>query len=503
MNDHRHKRGLWTGHFLAFFAGTLVTLSLAPFNIWPLGIVSAGLFAYLLNNLNTKQAAVRGWFYGIGLFGAGTSWVYVSIHVYGYAPVPLALLLTFLFIVLLAIFLAVTAAIYVRWVRDYPAGNFLGFAALFVLSEWWRSWFLTGFPWLLLGYGHIQSPLAGWAPVTGIFGLSFVLALSGAAVAHAWRQRQWLNIQLAISAALWIAGAALSTVDWVSPAQQQPVKVALVQANISQAVKWSRKQFGPTLKLYREMSEPLWESHDIVIWPEAAIPTYYQNAQGFMARMSKNAIAHNSGLISGIPYRVKPTESEPGKSHSSIMGFGTAQGIYHKQRLVPFGEYVPLEGLLRGLIQFFDLPMSAFSPGPAEQLGITANGLKLAPLICYEIVYPELVADWFPQSDFIVTVSNDAWFGQSIGPLQHLQMAQMRALENGRYLLRGTGTGVSAIVDYKGNIVTRGEQFSREIISGDAWVMEGATLYSNTGSWPILVLCLLFCITGPIIQRLS
>ncbi len=477
----------WRGNILALIAGALVTLSLAPFDIWPLGILSCALLAWLLTDLSPRQAALRGWCYGFGLFSSGASWVYVSIHVYGYLPIPLAILTTAIFTAGLGLFCSLTFYLYARWVRPLSGGQWLGFAAMFVLGEWWRSWFLTGFPWLYLGYSHLESPLAGWAPVSGIFGLSFIIALSGAVLTQCLLTKKLQLKPSLLAISLWLTGVALTQVDWVQPADHKPVSVAMVQANIPQSIKWQREQLLPTLNLYRNMSEPLWQQHDIVIWPEAAVPTYYQNAEDFLDGISKRAKASHSTLITGIPYFEQKNNTV--QRYNSIMGFGEGGGSYFKQRLVPFGEYVPLENLLGGLLRFFELPLSNFSSGSNQQKGISAGNLLLAPFICYEVVYPELVADWLPEADLLITISNDAWFGASIGPLQHLQMAQMRALESGRYMLRSTGTGISAIINQRGEIVSRGAQFSREVITGEAKIYRGTTPFSLTGSTPTLLLC--------------
>ncbi len=493
------KQG-WSGDLLAMLAGALITPSLAPFNLWPLGIASCALLVWLLTDLTPKQAAKRGWFYGFGLFGAGTSWVYVSIHVYGYAPVPLAAFLTLMFSAGLGIFTSVTFYCYARWIRDQASGQLLGFAAIFVLGEWWRSWFLTGFPWLYVGYGHIDTPLAGWAPVGGIYALGFIVALTGAVISQGLQQKKLMPRQVLMIVALWLGGFLLNTINWTIPNDQPAVKVAMVQANIPQEIKWNRDQYQATLKRYKQTSAALWAENDIVIWPEAAIPSYYQYAKPFFTIMGDRARQHNTSLITGIPY-LEQDEAGNKDRYNSIMAFGDGDGLYHKQRLVPFGEYVPLEDILRGLIQFFDMPMSNFSAGAEGQAGIKAGELTLAPFICYEIVYPELVTQWLPQADMLITISNDAWFGGSIGPLQHLEMAQMRALESGRYLLRSTGSGVSAIVNQRGQIVVRGGQFTEEVIKGEARGFQGATPFSLSGSWPILGLCFVIVLLPAIISR--
>ena len=477
----------WRGHLLALLAGGLITLSLAPFNYWPLGVASSALFVILFHQLSPKAAALRGWCFGFGLFASGASWVYVSIHEFGYAPVPLAIFITFLFTGGLALTWLIFAYVYARFIRPLPYGNSLGYAAIFVLCEWFRSWFLTGFPWLYVGYGYLDTPLAGWAPVAGVYALSFIVALSGAAIAIALQQKNPRQPLLIISALLWLGGYALQQVSWVSPAERAPLKVAMVQANISQAVKWDRDQYWPTLNLYNRMSQPLWSQADLVIWPEAAIPGMYHNAQPFLDHINKRALKHSSSLITGVPSSANVNGQR--LAYNSIVALGNGEGMYHKQRLVPFGEYVPLEQYLRGLIQFFNLPMSAFSAGSSEQQPLQAAGMSFAPLICYEVVYSELVSDSVPAADMLLTISNDAWFGDSIGPLQHLEMAQMRALESGRYLLRSTGSGISAIVDQRGHIVVQGPQFQQAVIRGEAKAMQGATPFALSGNWPIIGLC--------------
>jgi apolipoprotein N-acyltransferase len=475
------------GHLLAIASGALVTLSLAPFNLWPAGLLSVALLVWLLHGITPGKAALRGWCYGLGLFGCGTSWVYVSIHTYGHAPAALAAGLTVLFCAGLALFCCLTFYLYARFIRDLPGGHHLGFAALFVLGEWLRSWFLTGFPWLYLGYGHLHTSLSGWAPVGGVLLVSFIIAYSGAFLGHAIQQRKILIPHLIAVCLFWFAGWSLQNIEWTQASNKPALNIAMVQANIGQDVKWDRDQYWPSLNLYNRMSQPLWAEADAVIWPEAAVPAYYDHAQHFLGRMTKKAEEHNSSLILGIPYREKIDNAY--QNYNSIMAFAEGSGIYHKQRLVPFGEYVPLENILRGLIGFFDLPMSQFSSGKDQEL-LSIKSQTLAPFICYEIVYPDLVASWLPQAELLITISNDAWFGDSIGPLQHMQMAQMRALENGRYLIRSTGNGISAIVNPKGHIEARSEQFQQQVLQGKVQAMSGSTPFSITGSWPTIGLCL-------------
>jgi apolipoprotein N-acyltransferase len=471
---------------LALFAGSLITLSLAPYDIWPAGILSCCLYLVLLRHCTPRAAFFHGWLYGLGMFGTGISWVYVSIHDHGNASVWLAGFLTILFAAALALLHGIFAWIYVKLFRDLMAGMLLGFPALWVIFEWLRSWLLTGFPWLYLGYSSLDTWAAGWAPVTGVFGLSMICAFSASCLYLAYMRRhpQAYLIYGTMIAALWLIGWQLQQAKWVAPAREQPLTVALVQANIPQELKWQREYYKPTLALYQQMTEPLL-GKDIVMWPESAIPNYYQNAEDFLGPLSARAAEHNTALITGIPWRDANTK----EYYNSIVALGEGSGHYHKQRLVPFGEYVPLQKWLRGLIAFFDLPMSSFSAGSADQAPLLAHDFRLSPFICYEIVYPDLVRDYARNADLMLTISNDSWYGTSIGPLQHLQMARMRALENGRYLIRATNNGVSAIIDERGKILVQSDQFVRTTLSGEVQVLIGATPFSLIGSSPVIIFC--------------
>ncbi len=465
------------GDALATIAGVLITLSLAPFDLWPCGIISLALLNHLLNGISAQRAAWRGWCFGAGLFLSGASWLYVSIHDFGGASLLLAAFLSGGFCLLLALMHAMFGYGYARWIRDSKCGRWLGFAAWWVIWEWVRYWLLTGFPWLYVGYAHLTTPLSGWAPLGGIYALGFIVALSAAALALLFTKKFSPAL---IALALWLAGFALQSIEWTQP-QGEPISVALVQANIPQEVKWNPDYFRHTLDIYSDLSAPLWRDHDIVFWPEAAVPALYENAKPFFDQQAGTAQRYNHVLIAGVPYR------EQDNFFNSAIALGNGSGIYHKQHLVPFGEYVPLEKYLRGLIQFFDLPMSDFQGGPAQQAPLQAAGLTFAPFICYEVVYGDLVRH--ARADVLLTLTNDTWFGRSIGPLQHLQMVQMRALEMGRPFVRATANGVTALIDTKGKITARIPQFERTVLTGKVQGYAGETLYARFGSWPILLLC--------------
>ena len=473
---------------LAPLAGALITLSLAPFNIWPAGILSCILFAHLLCTCTVSEARWRGWLFGLGMFGSGASWVYISIHVHGHTSVPLAVFLTALFCGGLALLQAAFAWCYAKFIRELPGGMLVGFPALWVLFEWLRSYLFTGFPWLYLGYAHIDTWIAGWAPVLGVYGLSFFCALTGSCLYLAWRSRQCVSslTYAVLIGTIWLGGGQLKPIEWVAPASEEPLSVAVYQPNIPQEQKWNRDWYPSILKKYASAMEPLY-GYDIVLWPESAIPNFYQRSTDFLNPIAERASASETALISGIPFRAEGDN----RYFNSIIALGQGRGVYHKQRLVPFGEYLPFEAQLRGLIAFFDLPMSNFSVGPPDQKPLRAGAYRVTPFICYEVVYPDLVARNARQSDLLITISNDSWFGRSIGPLQHLQMAQMRALENGRYMIRGTNNGISAIIDHRGQIRAQTPQFIETTLRSEAQVMLGNTPFGSFGSLPVLGGCLI------------
>jgi apolipoprotein N-acyltransferase len=475
---HWITRTGWPGNLLALVAGTLTTLSLAPFDIWPLALLSVALLYLGLRETAAKQAAQRGWCYGFGLFASGVSWVYVSIHDFGAASPALAGLLTLGFVAGLALFFALLGWLWVRLLRNRHSalGDALAFAALWLALDALRGWILTGFPWLYIGYSQLDGPLAGLAPLGGVWLLSFAVALSATllvAISRLLADKARLAAAVVLLLSPWLAGLALKDHAWTT-SKGEPLTVAAVQGNVAQSMKWDPKKLEMQLLLYRDMtfgSRPA----DLIVWPETAVPILKEHAEGYLTMMAGFAEQRDAALITGVPVR-QPNAAGELRYYNGLTSTGDGAGTYLKQKLVPFGEYVPLQDLLRGLIAFFDLPMSDFARGESGQPLLQAKGLQIAPYICYEVVYPEFAAGLAAQSDLLLTVSNDAWFGRSIGPLQHLQMAQMRALEAGRWMIRAT---------------KQIPQFEQAVLYGDVTPMQGLTPYLRWRSWPLIAVCML------------
>ncbi|ANF58466.1 apolipoprotein N-acyltransferase [Halotalea alkalilenta] len=486
----------WLAALAALALGALTTLTFAPFELWWLGpLICAPLYG-LLQGTRLRRGMLIGWSYGVGLFGAGASWVYVSIHDYGYTSMPLAAVLTLLFALGLALFYLISAAFY-RLLSPRPSViEPLIFAAAWTLGEVFRGWFLTGFPWLYLGSAHVESLLAGFAPIGGVYLISFLVALSGALLWHlAVRRRVFALVPLA---AIWLAGSVLPT-QWLSP-DPRPIPVALVQGDLPQLTKWSPEGQRTAVNTYLRLTREQAGEAELVIWPETALPMFEEQAMPFYQLAQAN-MRPGSSLITGVLTRSN------GLFHNSMIALdqhmegGMTRSEYQKHRLVPFGEYVPLEGLLRGLLAFFDMPTSHMSPGPAGQQPLRADGLRLGAAICYEIVYPDLVRDQARHSNILVTISNDTWFGRSIGPLQHMQMAQMRALENNRYLLRATSNGLTAVVGPDGRILAQIARFEPGVLNFEAHAVEGLTPFTRTGSLPIVLVSIALVAVGALLSR--
>lgn len=486
------------GHLLALLAGAVFPLGLAPLGIWPLIPVSLALLVVLLEGQTPQRAFWRALLYGMGFNGVGVSWVYVSIHYHGGTSAWLSALGTLGFCAFLSLLtLSLPFWAYRRWQLDRYA--LLTFPAIWVLMEWSKSWLLSGFPWLWAGYGFIDSPISGLAPVAGALGLSLVAAVSAVLLRFIFKKDNLRRTPLIAGlAVMWLGCWALYNLEWTLPDLAQTRKVALIQGNIPQEQKWDPAYRGKIFDTYISNTEKNLDA-DFILWPEAAYPVYYHQALKTITNLDIKASEHSTAIVSGVP-RWEPLENGGDRYYNSVFVIGNGEGMYNKQKLVPFGEYVPLEDTLRGLLPFFNLPMSSFTKGADDQPPLIANGMNFAAFICYEVVYPELVRQQAKGKDFLVTISNDAWFGHSWGPIQHFQMARMRALETGKYLLRGTNTGITAIIDHKGHVQSKLPSFQQGVLKGVMYGTQGVTPFVQFGHWPVLGLCFLGLVAGVVLS---
>ena len=486
---------------VAFGSGAVLVFAFAPFDFWPFALVAAGGLYAAWSTGSAGSLAFRGYLFGLAKYLIGVSWIYVSIHDHGHAGVVLSVFLVVVFCAGLAIFPMLMGYVYGRWLRLGSAVDVVTFAALWTLIDWILTWLLTGFPWLLAGYAHLGTAIGAYAPIGGVLLVGFFSVFSGAAIGRLLlsRARSWAPGAVAVL--LWLVAVPLGWIAWVAPAARGPVEVALVQGNVAQEIKWLPESVVPILEKYEGLTEPEW-GRELIVWPEAAITLWRHQATRFLERLSERAADSSTTLITGIPgWELDRNHARGGYSQNTAIAVGRGAGDYVKRRLVPFGEDVPLEFIIRGWIELFDLPMSRLHPGAMQQPLLEAGELRLAMAICYEIVFPELVRAQARDADLLVTISNDTWFGDSIGPPQHMQMAQMRALENGRYLLRSTNDGITAIVDHQGRMVARLPRFEQGVLEGSALVMEGRTPYSRLGGMPVVVGCFSILIIGFWLRR--
>ncbi len=480
---------------LALLAGAIYPLGFEPYSLWPITFLSlVALFA--LVRLSAGRMLPLLICFAIGKNLIGVSWVYHSILVFGNAEPYLAGFIVGLFVLILSVFYIPAGVISDFLLRKRRSSHFqlVLFASSLSFTEWLLTWLLSGFPWLFAGHSVVDMTLSGLLPVFGSLGVGWIVFYSCGSLWLLVIERRLLY--LVISALPWIVSLMLYSAEWVEEVGEY--RVALVQANIDQDKKWLHKERNRNFSKHLDLSRDHWDV-DLMIWPEAAITLFGAEAQNAVNFLDRRAEESNVSFISGIP-TVESSGEGTAVTRNSLVAMGNAQGTYSKVHLVPFGEFVPFEGILRGLIRFFDLPMSSMSAGDPDQenLQLTMNGksISVAPAICYEVAYGETLRRKGIGSSVIVNVSNDTWFGETDGPLQHLQIARVRALENGKPLLRATNNGVTAVIDKRGKIIARLPQFESGVLSASVRFTSGRTPYSYTGDWPLLTLILLVFLGG-------
>ena len=462
-------------------AGLVYPLGFAPFGFWPATLASlAFLFFVLLDVRDRREAFLTGWWFGVGQFAVGVSWVYVSIRVYGSASIPLGVGLVAIFVAGMALFTGLaTLSVGGRFNRLQRGGVFV---AGWIVIEWLLTWFLTGFPWLFAGYSGFSLPVVHLAPVGGVMLVSAALVATAVGAVLALTNRstpRWVPV--GILALVWLGGWGLGNVGWTEPGDAR--RVALVQGNIPQELKWSRGYAATIRERYERLSAPVWDV-DLVIWPEAAVTSWWPQSRPYLEALAARGAAT---FVTGVPV-VEFIADDAFIYNGAVLTETDREQVYQKRRLVPFGDYVPFEDVLRGLIAFFDLPMSNARRGPDDQdVLVDRRGLSIGMAICYEVAYGELVRRDAAQANVLATISNDTWFGASIGPHQHLAIARMRAIETGRYMLRSTNNGVTAVIDPSGRVRAELPQFEEGVLVAEFFPTSGTTPYVRFGNLGIFV----------------
>lgn len=486
-------------YLASFFAGAMLVLAFAPLRQFYFAFLSPAILYLLIEHVKPKQAAGLGACFGLGQFGAGVSWVYISIHVYGYTPIPIALVFTGLFVGFLALYPTLQCYLLARY---FPVPStkklLIVFPLSWVLIEWLRSWLLTGFPWLLIGFSQINGPLKGYIPIGGEFFVGFLVVFSSALLVYIAKEfRDYLKVLscVGILTAIFAGGYFSATIHWTKPFES-PQKIVLIQGNIPQSIKWDPSSVSKILQVYYELAQENWQTN-IMVWPEAAVPIPQNYAAAFLMQIGALAEYHHVSLFTGIPVQVPNSFSY----YNALISLGKGRGHYYKRHLVPFGEYVPFANLLRGLMGFFSLPMSNLISGPEHQPDLKAKNIIIAPFICYEIAYADDLFREAPRSQVLLTISDDAWFGDSLAPAQHLEIGQFRAMQSGRDLLFSGNDGITAIVDDHGNIIQQMPQFIRGVLTGNFQPRFGETPWLYYGNNPIILLMLFVFLILAICER--
>ena len=478
---------------LALLAGAMCVFGFAPFGIFAIPVLAlAALFALWPCADSARTAAWLGFAFGLGLFSAGIGWIYIAMHEYGGMPLLLALLAALLFAAFWSLLPALAGYIQARFGEThgvrFPVANWLRITlvmpAVWALLEWFRGLLVTGFPWLVLGYAHSDSPLAGYAPVLGAYGVSLAAALSAGLLLLLWRARWSRQGQLALVLLLsiWGLGALLRSVAWTQP-HGEPFSVALVQGNIAQNLKFNEDALVGTLETYRRLAEQ--NPARLTVLPETALPLLrHEVPENYVQRLRDHARQNGGDVLVGVFVR------NNGSYYNSVFTLGTAdEQQYHKQHLVPFGEFIPLRPLLGWLINgVLDIPMGDLARGDVLQAPLAVAGQQVAVNICYEDVFGEEIIRALPQATLLVNVTNDAWYGNSPVAAQHNQIAQLRALETGRMMLRATNTGVTSIIGANGRVLQQLPQHQEAVLKGMAQGYEGITPYVRWGNAAVMLL---------------
>jgi apolipoprotein N-acyltransferase len=482
----------WLPRLLALAGGVSLSFAFAPFGQWWLALAAPALLMLLWGrSAGPREAAWLGFCFGLGLYAAGTWWLYISIRLIGEAPIVVAVGVMAALVLIMAGYQALLGYVVRRWLGpDSLPGRLLWVPAAWMLVEWWRGWFLTGFPWLSLGYSQTDTWLAGLAPVGGVPLVSLVLLIGAGALLSLWRERGPVRAAALVALVLpWTVGLVLLDVEWTRPAG--PARsVAIVQGAIRQDLKWQESNQQNILDTYARLHREA-VGAELIVWPESALPDYANYLSDYIGAVWSAARSSDSDVVMGV-MRVEPGEDPADPDYyNSLLALADGEPVfYDKRQLVPFGEFFPVPAFVRRWLRLMSLPYADFTRGAGRQQPFELGGLRLAASICYEDAYPALLRRETLAAHAMVTVTNDAWFGRSPARYQHLQIGRMRALESRRYLLRAANDGVSAVIAPDGRIVSRAAEFSPVVLRGQFTPRQGATPYLTTGNLPVLGLAL-------------
>ncbi|MGB6353801.1 MAG: apolipoprotein N-acyltransferase [Steroidobacteraceae bacterium] len=470
----------------AFATGAALNVAFAPFSLWPIAVLAPTALFALIRGLPPRRAGWTGAAFGAGLFAFGTYWLYTCLHVFGLVPIWLTLVLQAALIALMSVYCAALCYLANRfWLKPGATRAWLVLPVLWVLLEWLRGWALSGFPWLSLGYALIDSPLKGWAPLLGVYGVTWAAAAAAAALNELLMpgvRRSRRLIALGGIALLFLIPALLGRVEWTR-ATGPPLRIAAVQGAVPQDQKWQAKNLEATMTRYSRLTADAWGAR-LIVWPESALPVLANEIPDYLRRLQELGRAHGADFAIGLVNYQPKTE----QFYNGILVLSdSGEGWYYKRHLVPFGEYFPVPRFVRSWMRLLSLPYDDFTAGAARQPVLSAAGQKLGLTICYEDAFGSQQLRALRDAALLINVTNNAWYGDSTAPHQHLQIARMRALEAGRYLIRAANDGITAVIGPHGEIVARLPQFQEAVLRAEVRPMTGLTPYARLGNYPVVV----------------
>ncbi|MDE3996259.1 apolipoprotein N-acyltransferase [Glaesserella parasuis] len=499
------KSSFLTACAVALVSGGIGTLAYSPFDYWFIIFLSASGLIWLATHNNKKIALWGTFLWAVSYFCIGVNWVHVSMIQFGGVPE----IVSYIAVLLLSAYLALYFGLFAYLVQRFKLANPWLLAVIFTATEYLRGVVFTGFPWLQFGYSQIDSPFSGVAPILGVEGLSFfVMVISGYLVAicrDLAKKASFPTASCATLVSLLALAFGSQFIRFVEIDEQQPpTTMALVQGNIEQKMKWDPAHFNYTVRTYQQLILPLLGKYQVIVLPESAIPAVEAQIEPLLQQLQTVGAKTGSEIIIGTLHQT-PTDIF---NSATVLGnpqqpYSLEQSPrYNKHHLVPFGEYVPFGNLLDWMREVFVLPIN-LSQGTFIQSPLQAANRAFNLAICYEIIFTDQVQQnqKANQADYLLTISNDAWFGTSIGPWQHFQMARMRALELGKPLIRATNTGITAFVDAYGKVTAQAPQFEATALTASVPAMKGQTLFAQYGNSLLYVLCVLLLLLGAVMRK--
>lgn len=443
------KKIHYVQNILSMIAGAASALAFQPVDWHWLAVLTPAILLHNILYRAPKAAFRNGFYFGLSFFTCGIYWVYICININTGAPAFVTFLMSAVLISYCAFYYGLLTWLTCK-LATTPIGRLKLFPFAWVVSEYFRSNFFTGFPWLVLGYSQTDSILSSWYPLIGILGTSFILTVIASllcAIPYFFKtQRAELTYSLMGITFILLISAILQKIEWTH-ANQKSLNVTIIQANINQQEKWSRAHWQGLLSRYLSQTREHLDS-DLIVWPETAIPLLLEESIDALKPLEKQLIQTNTQLIFGVPVSTRHHKNY----YNALHVLGSLQPDYDKKHLVIFGETTPFAHLLKPLLDVLNVPMSDYSAG-TKPVTFTIQDVQIAPQICFDIVYSDVLKQTVKNSDMLLLASDDSWFGNSWALSQHLQIARARAIQMGRWEIIATNDGISSIVDQKGRII--------------------------------------------------